>query len=474
MSVEELAQKAKEAAHIIKETGGIIVVATHLDADGICSGAIVAKTLSAIHKRFVVVYDDTLTLKMLDQVLAMNPALVWMTDIGSGQEYLSMIEKTLLKAGIKVLITDHHTPGELENPGLVNLNCNFFGVNGNEEAAGSTVTYLVARELVENHVELIPLVIVGAVGDREAEGVGLKGLNRDIMKEGVKNNVVQVDRGLKIYGRSTYSLPYALAYSAPFDIPSFSGDMEKVLNFLGEIKLRVVHPDGSWRSFVELSKEEKEYLQEQLVILLIKNGLTPEQINACFGEFYFFPEQDKKSNLYFSDEFATLLNGCSRGCARTDIAIGVALGNKELYETAKELLEEYRQILKEVFKFVHEHPEIITRTEHIVSIQLPEHITHRITGNIASILLNSDITKNKLVAVVGTNKEAGTYKLSLRVPPSYNIHAAQLLGEVCKGIEGASSGGHPSAAAFNAPSTVDMEKIIQQINDVIESVLQKS
>ena len=95
----------------------------------------------------------------------------------------------------QAVILDHHVPqeGHLQTQ----VNPHLIGFDGGSEVSGSGVAYSLARIMGKN-TDLAGLAISGAIGDKQR----MQGVNKDILDEGVKAGAVNVQKGLKLDGKT--------------------------------------------------------------------------------------------------------------------------------------------------------------------------------------------------------------------------------------------------------------------------------
>lgn len=252
---------------------------SHLDADGICSAAIMNKILKKLDIDFRTSVVKQLTEKMIKKISKEEEPLYVFTDLGSGQ--LDLIERDILKNSC-ILILDHH---ELKaynyHPNIIHINPHMFGIDGSSEVSASGITYLFSRPILGTSE--IELALVGAVGDNQNEK-GFKGLNKEISELAVKSEKMRVSKELKIYGVTSRPLHKALEYcSNPF-IPGVSNDPEGSVRFLTNIGIPIINEKGGFRTLMDLKLEEKQKLVTAVILKRSKEK-NPEDI---IDNVYFF------------------------------------------------------------------------------------------------------------------------------------------------------------------------------------------
>jgi len=271
----------------------LIKVISHIDADGITSGAVAAKALEKVGKEWTIQFEkqlDPMVIGKLQEAYKKDQGdgtrvLYWFTDFGTGQ--LKELE------GINLIITDHHTPNVEEpadeggekstdelNGGTAGetgesagpeprlsgqtrlfdfddmetrsrktvvrkprplseqermkreLNPHFFGLSGADHISGAGVTYLLAKVLHDENEELAPLAVVGAVGDLQAtRHCRLVGLNEFIVEDAERHGL-KASYDIRSFGRETRPVYKLLQYTNDPIIPSMTGDQGNCMAFM--------------------------------------------------------------------------------------------------------------------------------------------------------------------------------------------------------------------------------------------------
>ena len=227
---EDLIKITKKAADLVlsypKDTR--IRVISHYDADGISAAAIISKALYRLG------YDFHTTLmrnpfdKGLKRVSKEDNEIIIFSDMGSGQI------DTIQKMNVKSIIFDHHqVKKEKTDENIIQINCNLFSINGNYEACGSTLAYLFTKALDQNNIDLSGIAITGMTGDKQYIG-GFRGLNKEIIDEAVKNNIVTEKTAIKLPGETIFD---SLYYSVDPYYSGISGNKEQIKNLLDTFEI---------------------------------------------------------------------------------------------------------------------------------------------------------------------------------------------------------------------------------------------
>ncbi|MDH7517689.1 MAG: DHH family phosphoesterase [Candidatus Thermoplasmatota archaeon] len=307
-----------------------IRVVSHYDADGITSAGIIC---NALYRKG---YDFHVTLMRnpfthgFERLKQEENEIIFFLDMGSGQ-----IE-TIEKLGCKAIIIDHHQYHKTEtSDDIVQINSNLLGIDGNYEACGATLTYLLAKTLDKKNEDLISLALAGAMGDKQYIG-GIRGYNKTILDEAIKNNYLKKENSIKLYGKNIFD---AIFYSIdPFYL-GLSGDKEKILVLLEKLHI------SENTKLEDVDKKKKKQLQSLLILNLIKNGCEKNILDTVIRERYW---SDKlRCEL---ERFADLLDSCGKGGNRS-LGLLICLNDKTVFEDALKLEKEYRKsILDELLK----------------------------------------------------------------------------------------------------------------------------
>jgi single-stranded-DNA-specific exonuclease len=326
----ELSKKASELISSMPKTARIRVV-SHYDADGITSAGIIC---TALHRAG---YDFHATLMRnpftqgLERVKQEQNEMIIFSDMGSGQ-----IE-TMEKFGCKIIIIDHHQylKSKPDSNDVLQINANLCGIDGNYEACGATLSFSVAKALDLGNVDLAPLAIAGAIGDKQYIG-GIKGYNKAILDEALKNGYLKQSTGIKLNGKS---LVDGLYYSIDPYYTGLSGDNEGISKFLEKLHLE------KNTKIEDLDDNKKKQLQSILLFKLIKNDCEKNIIDTVIRERYW-------SDLLQCEleRFADLLDACGKGGNR-GLGLAICLNDKKALDEAIKLEKEYKQkILDELLQ----------------------------------------------------------------------------------------------------------------------------
>jgi RecJ-like exonuclease len=321
----KLFKLVENAANKIKQLPrkSIVRIISHHDADGISSAAIICTALYREGYRFHTTLMKNPFKKGLKRLQNEKGELAIFCDMGSGQ--IDRLEKLQYN---NIIICDHHQPiqDRDKNEKILEINAHLCDIDGSCEGCGSTITFALAKTLNEKNIDLLPLALTGAVGDKQHLN-GFKGYNKEIFDEGVKNNLIEktnewIDSKNKISDELYYSIePY---------YKGLSGRKEEIDLFLKNLGIEE-------ETLEDLSSDKREVLRSFLILKLLKNGCDAETIEFCTSPKYW--SQYLESNL---DRFAEILDACGKSGEKS-LGLLIALNNKKLMDKAEEIRRRFKQ-----------------------------------------------------------------------------------------------------------------------------------
>ena len=319
------------------------------------------------------------------------------------------------------------------------------------EISGAGLTFLVARAMDPENVDLSALAIVGAVGDlQDSANCRLVGLNRDILGDGIEHGVVETDTDVRYFGRETRPLHKLLQYSSDPIVPMVSGSEEGALEFLMGSGIELKEGD-SFRSWIHLARDEKRTIVSGMVRLALTMGLDPADIRRMTGEVYMLPQNELGTPLHDAKEFATMLNACGKNL-HPEVGFQVCRGDREEYlQRAYALLQGHRRNLANYIQLV-ERDLGITQSDVLQYFDAGTEIPENLVGIVAGMVLNSggsDLAK----VMVGLARAENGYKISARTTRmmvNRGVDLAEAL-RYASGQVGGEGGGHNIAAGAFIP-----------------------
>lgn len=468
--------KAEEVAEELKKTESIHIV-THIDADGISSGSIAYETMKRAGKEVTIEFVKQLENEKIEELKDEGHEKIWFTDLGSGQlKYLK---------GVDCVITDHHVPqgkvmGSDESdrgnilsyckPSITEFNPHRFGVDGALEISGSGMAYLVAREMGDNK-DLSKLAVLGAVGDLQARKHGkLVGKNREILQEGVDEGYIVKSVDTLLYGVESRPISKVLEYASDPVLPGLTGDTSACANFLVEMDTPLKE-DDEWRSWYQLSKEEKRRILSTLAKKLIERGFPASYADSLIGEVYTFPDEEFGTMLHEAKEFSTVLNSCGR-YGKGKIGLEVCLGDRDEYlEKAKDLLKGHQRVLVDCMKYVKSIG--VEERDHLQFFHGKDQVPDTVLGTVAGMVLSSgEVDRNLAMFAFARSTQKDGIKVSSRGTKRL-VDRGLDLSEVmskCSNKFGGDGGGHDIAAGAHIPQGKE-EEFLQESERMLKKQL---
>ena len=447
----------KAAAEQIAQASDITII-SHIDADGIACEAILSQAISRQEIRVKSVFVRQLEPLTMPQVPNDDSFKIF-SDLGAGQQNL-MMERGLSEK--EVLIVDHHISQPCERE-YTQVNCLPYG-HTRMSAAG--VSYLIAKQLDNSNIDLAKLAIVGNVGDMMArEKCGLVGPARDIIVEdGVRHQSVEVHKkDLNCYGTATRPIHLSLAYNDDPFVKGISNNQEGARQFLKRLGIRDKTPDGRWRVWEELDREEKRTIISALAEQLIAHG---EKVDRLFAETYGFPDELPRTPMRNAQEYATLLNACGRW-AKPAIGGAILRGDRgQAYRDAEHMLNNHRAIIRNLLQFI-----IDTGVKELENLQWL-HVGGRYPDTIVGIGAGMALSKlnpaKPILIMCEVPEDKNLTKCSMRTNErvvAQGIDLQQALNEASTEY-GGGGGGHKIAAGAYIPKTAEQE-FVNRVNRIL-------
>ncbi len=440
-------QRANEIATIIRKSTKVHIV-THIDADGITAGAIASETLRRLGKEYSIECIKQLDEVSINKLLTENHELVWFTDLGSGisTQYPE----------IQKIITDHHECPPNSDASF-HFNPHLFGRDGSYELSGAGATYLVSKALSISNRDLSSLAIVGAIGDlQDRRFCGLRGMNEEIVKDGTAVGVLQSIQDIRYFGKETRPLSKLLQYASDPLIPGVSGREDACVAFLQELQIPLKEQD-SWRTWIDLSKEEKRKVISAIIQMLLSKGFGYQMASRVLGESYLLSKEEEGTELHEAKEYATLLNSTAR-YGQYEVGLQVCLGDRGKWlKEALNLLSGHRHNLVEGLQFARE--EKIQKRTYLQYFHAGNGIRDTIIGIVTNMMLNTDDVDKELPLIGFALTENGDVKVSARAAQNLvdrGLDLAVALTRAAKELNGI-GGGHNIAAGATIPKGKEEE-----------------
>ncbi|MCW1297004.1 MAG: DHH family phosphoesterase [Candidatus Parvarchaeota archaeon] len=466
MSISDFKLRINEIAREVNkylENVETVRVISHYDTDGICAASIICKMLLRKNKKFHISLIKQLEKEKIAELEKETYSFFIFTDLGAGQ-----IENLInLSKSSKILILDHHQlKDSINNENIIHINPHLFNIDGSE-ISGAGVSYLFTKEIDEKNSDLVHLAIIGAIGDRQEKDGKFFGINEMLLSEAVNSNIMEVKKGLRIFGRVSRPIHIVLQYSTDPFIPGVSGNESGAVRFLSDIGIKIKDESGRWRRMCDLSEEEERKLVTAVIMRRLDTSEKPEDV---LGNVYTI----KGASDILSDahEFSSLLNACGR---MNSASIGVMLcigSNGNLIENVREIMQQYKIKILNALNWVLENlnnKERIITTDKCFYIIGKGDIDDNIIGTVCSIILESGTITTKRIIVGFANRE-NKVKVSIRSKDEY-VNIGKICGQIAKKLN-FEGGGHKHAGGARINLNSEKE-FINEFEKYLNEDLQK-
>jgi single-stranded-DNA-specific exonuclease len=433
----------------IARAGKRILVSTHIDADGLCSGSAVFEALMRKGANVTLRALPDLDPKAISELAAENYDFYIIADLGS-----TLVRELGAAMSGRYLVLDHHQIPEADasNPSVVNA-WNY-GYDGGKEACSSSMAYFFAVALDPNNDDLSPLAVVGSLADRQdaGEGRSLTGLNRSAVEDAQARGLLTVSKDLMFTGRETRPIHEAVALTSTPYLKGLTGSKDAVLAILHQSGLPL-KDGGTWRTISSLTPDEKMKLTEVIAGALGPTEGATDALASLVGETYTFGFEDSFTPLRDAREFGTLLNACGRmGAAGTGVS--VCLGDRsDALRAAMKTLADYRSGISKALEGLTSEPSRIDQHGSLVFVKGEGLVDEKMLGPVISILTSSPEFKDKVVVGSSSSRDSDL-KISSRVGDDYSgtVNLGLIMREAAEAVEGV-GGGHAMAAGAKIPSS---------------------
>lgn len=440
----ELSEKAAEKILSYPESSTIRVV-SHYDADGITAAAIISKALRRKGYNFHISLMRNPFTEGLKRLKKEDNDLIIFTDMGSGQ--IEQIENIDTES----IIIDHHQAiKEKTKSHILQINSNLCDINGNYEACGATLVFSVAKSIDNENIDLSPLALTGATGDKQYIG-GIRGYNKQVLTEALEEKTLQEKTEPKLSGENIFD---SLYYSIDPYYPELSGNKEQIEKILKKLNIK---PDSK---VDELTEKQKKQLNSYLLLVLIENDVEKNILDTVIRKRYYSIEKG-----YELESYADLLDSCGKGGKR-GLALATALGDQEAYKKAAKLEKKYKQkILKELMRLDEEGAKEKKTFRYFYCKESSQ------GGVVGGIAVNFIFDKQKpLLSISRKNDEIHVSCRGTQHLVSKGLDLGEAMKQTAEKLNG-NGGGHKIAAG----ATIDSDKekqFLEQVNIIISNQLQ--
>ena len=391
------------ADNFIDKSFSRVIAISHNDADGISSLHLIQNLLYKLHLNYdYFIYNRSLSWEnYLNGILSKrqtDKTSFILTDVGSNLNELIPIIKEREES---FFILDHHEVEESvkdkEIPeNLFFVNPTIYGYDGLEHIAGSTLTYMFAKQIKPSIIKQGWLTAIGIAGDSLKSMDKLKSFNREVYEELIDEELIEDKKGLILFGNMHESIKNGLKFSILPFINGFSGESDqKITSFLNSLE---INPSTKT---VDLNDSDIQKIQQKVNI-------------DSYGHYAILP--DKLGMIRFVFEHALLLNIL---CFKNISAALSLIQIKKVTRYAKNLYSEYIDHLTNNLKTISTK---IPRyeTEKAIFMEVNSKIPPSNWSDTASFsAVNELFDPEKILFLGGSEKKSGTIKLSIRCSRNY-------------------------------------------------------
>lgn len=440
-----------------------VTIYTHTDCDGITAGSVLSSILDKLE------IDHTVNFVEINEVeeLTTDTDLTIVSDLGAGQD----ISKLCKASNNSTIILDHHPPirklGTEYRGDLIEINPNYYGMDGSYTISGGGLSYFLAKSF--HFYDLSWMGILSAIGDMQNSMTGrLRGLNTEILNDGVEVGCVNYLNDLLLYGRHTRPLFISLSYFGDIHLP-ITNNRNECIHFLENLDIPVKNDLGRVRYLCDLSMDEKSRLFTELLKMMTRE--VPDKYikhipKLISGQSYEFTFEDDYTSYKDASEYSTVINACGRN-GRHELGMEVIKGNRDKISGELDMLvkEHKRNIAQSISKVNDSgNVQIMDNLQYFYG----DGIKPSIVGTVAGMLLSNYDWQKPIMGYTHLEGEEQGYKVSLRCSKLLgyeDIHFGNLVREVAKKC-GGSGGGHSVACGAYIPED-NMDEFIHLLNNSI-------
>ncbi len=431
IALSRLKELASKAADVISAHKYVRLI-SHNDADGLTSAGIMCRALMRKGIRFQTTIASRLAQDTIDTIKSSASAddLIIFCDMGSGQaELIRQIEND-------VIVIDHHMPVG-DSSAKVAVNPHYTGIDGAIYLSASGTTYLVAKEMNPENVDLAGLAIAGAVGDKQL----FASMNLHILEEATQAGAVSVRKGLKV---GDGDIAEVLEYT-PEPYLDITGDMKKIHDFLDILEVK--------GTLSGMTQADLKKLTSSIALKLAKHA-SPEAVDAAIGDVYYL-EKELVKNVY---DFVAMLNTCGK-LDKAGMALSMCMHDASVVEEIRQLTIEYQRSIVSNIKQAEGMLQQGKNIWYLVAKDMDN------TGMISSTVVRYMHPEKPCIA---TNEVEGIVKVSGRgtralIAKGLDLAYAMREGALAVGGQG---GGHNIASGASIPPDR-----VQEFIDIVDGIV---
>ena len=407
---------------------GFVRIITHYDADGICSGGVLARALKRAGKLTHATFCKSLDGPFIEELIIEKDECIFFLDQGS--QHIDALSE-LAANGATVVILDHHRIQESkEVPSVLHLNCNLFGIDGMGDACASTLAFLVALKMSEDNWDLAGYYIAGALGDKQ-HLQGFSGVNKAIVEVGKRRGVIEERSELNMVGATVKE---GVLGSIE---PVFLGLTAKE-GLLDDLLARANIPPET--PLLGLDGDMSAKVRSVLALALLRQNVSPEVIDRLVAPRFFVKGQDIKHLSYVIDS-----------CGRTDkMGVGFLITQTvpQAFETGNEL---YKGYVKDLHKILARITKEGPKCEEAFQYFYTKEDEASLAGTLAELTLDYVFDHSKPVfALTRKGKELKVSARGTKKLLNSGLDLSKVCFEAARAAKGF-GGGHPIAAGATVP-----------------------
>lgn len=433
-----------------------VKIISHHDSDGIAAAAIAKFTLERMGIKNEIIIKN----QLLPEDLVGDESIYWFNDLGS-----SKIDQM---RNVRGIITDHHTPSVYESyyekngNEIYQFNPHLEGLDGGISQSGATTTFLFSMNVVPDVLAISYLSVIGSLGDlHDKKYRKLIDTDREVLLLSNQSGLIEIKNDIRFFGRSSKAVAYMLRFGNEPKIKELYDNPGTVYDILE--KAGINREMGNKIRWIEIDKDKKEIILDELRKLANKNNIDPE---SFMGEVYELKFEDENSILRDARDFTSIINAASRR-GKPEIGIDLCLFKRgETLNKALELYNSHADVLRKASKELERiEPFVLGK---IYLYDLGNSLDNNITGTIATrIITHHDLPDDIVVIVMA---EMGKYKkVSGRIKSGFSdkIDLSSLIREAA--VEtGGSGGGHRNAAGALIPQGKELD-FIKKLNEKLNT-----
>jgi RecJ-like exonuclease len=471
---EPFLDETRKAAERIEENvrkGNTISVVSHMDADGISAAGIMGAALSRMGATFRVRIERWFDNKVAETIAKEENSLTVLTDMGSG--YLDVLNEKV--KGRPLIILDHHQPNGKPDKAFVHVNPQLFGFDSARDISGAGIAYFTAKALSEKNLDLARIGIVGALGDLQDKNKerSLGGANRLVVEDAVNSGGLELATDLLFFGRETRPIHKALAYTTSPFIPGISGEEDKSLAFLMGLGIKPKTGER-WRALRDLSQDEKRQIFSALSDYLASKGFKSDVAMSLLGTVYVLSREEPWTPLRDAREFALLLNATGR-TGKSGLGVAICMGDRgKCLEDANVALDEYRQAITEILRWLDAHPDRVEEMDNIYVLHGGEAVDEKMISAVSTILTANMPNAEKPVIAYAVIPDENILKVSARTVDSLTakgFNLGEVMRESAEKFNG-TGGGHDIAAGAQVPIK-SREDFLKYVDELVKDSLRR-